>query len=188
MGCYFLLQGIFPTQGSNQRLPRCSRHFTVWATLHIRWAKYWSISFSVSPSNEPSRLIPLGLSGLIFLLSKELSRVFSSTTIFFSAQPSLWSSFHIHTWLHRKTIALTIRTFVGKVMSLLFNMLCKFLSLHPLITTQQLYSLKTHKTAFLSYLSHSLPSITWLWNRPMQFLSPYRGSFYSVMWQSPAIV
>ena len=45
----------------------------------------------------------LGLTGLISLLSKGLSRVFSSTTIqkiqFFSAQPSLWSSFHIHTWL-----------------------------------------------------------------------------------------
>ena len=46
---------------------------------------------------------PLGLTGLITLLSKRLSRVFSSTTIwkhqFFSAQPSLWSSSHIHSWL-----------------------------------------------------------------------------------------
>ena len=46
---------------------------------------------------------PLGLTGLIYLLSKGLSRVFSSTTIwkhqFFSAQPSLWSNSHIHTWL-----------------------------------------------------------------------------------------
>ena len=45
----------------------------------------------------------LGLTGLISLLSKELSRVFSSTTVwkhqFFSAQPSLWSNSHIHTWL-----------------------------------------------------------------------------------------
>ena len=46
---------------------------------------------------------PLGLAGLIYLLSKGLSRVFSSTTVwkhqFFSAQPSLWSNSHIHTWL-----------------------------------------------------------------------------------------
>ena len=46
---------------------------------------------------------PLGLTGLISLLSRELSRVFSSTTIgkhqFFGAQPSLWSNCHIHTWL-----------------------------------------------------------------------------------------
>ena len=48
----------------------------------------------------------LGLTGLISLLSKELSRVFSSTTVwkhqFFSAQLSLWSNFHIHTWLLEK--------------------------------------------------------------------------------------
>ena len=56
--------------------------------------------------------------------------MFSSTTIwkhqFFSTRPSLWSSSHICTWLLGKTIALTIWTFVGKVMSLLFNMLSMF--------------------------------------------------------------
>ena len=56
--------------------------------------------------------------------------VFSSTTIwkhqFFSAQPSLWSSFHICTWLLGKTIALTTWTFIGKVTSLLFSMLSRF--------------------------------------------------------------
>ena len=49
---------------------------------------------------------PLGLTGLISLQSKELSRVFSNTTVqkhqFFGAQPSLWSNFHIHTWLLEK--------------------------------------------------------------------------------------
>ena len=49
---------------------------------------------------------PLGLTGLISLLSRGLSKVFSSTTIgkhqFFSAQPSLWSNCHIHTWLLEK--------------------------------------------------------------------------------------
>ena len=66
---------------------------------------------------------PLGSIVLISLQSKGLSRVFSSTTVqkhqFFSVLPSLWSSSHICTWLPEKTIALTIQTFVGKVMSLL---------------------------------------------------------------------
>ena len=74
-------------------------------------------SFSISPFNE--------YSGLISLLSKGLSRVFSSTIVwkhqFFGAQPFLLFSCHIHIWLLEKTRALTMRTFVGKVMSLLFK-------------------------------------------------------------------
>ena len=74
--------------------------------------------------------IPLGWTGLISLQSKGLSRVFSNTTVqkhqFFSTQLSLWSNSHIHTWLLEKTIALTRWTFVSKVMSLLFNMLSRF--------------------------------------------------------------
>ena len=78
---------------------RSIRVFCKCATLCIRWPKY--CSFSISPSNEYSELISLGLTGFIFLLSKGLSRVFSSTTVqkhqFFSALPSLWSSCHICT-------------------------------------------------------------------------------------------
>ena len=74
--------------------------------------------------------IPLELTGLISLLSKGLSRVFSSTTVlkhrFFGAQVSVWSHSHIRTWLLVKTKALTIWTFVGKGMSLLLNMLSRF--------------------------------------------------------------
>ena len=66
--------------------------------------KYCSFRFRISPSNEYSGLTSLGLTGLISLQSRGLSRVFSSTTIqkhqFFSTQPSLWSSSHIRTW-HR---------------------------------------------------------------------------------------
>ena len=73
---------------------------------------------------------PLCLTGLISLQSKGLSRVFSSTTTqkhqFFTSQPSLWSNSYIHIWLLGKTIALTIWTFVGKVKSLLFNSLSRF--------------------------------------------------------------
>ena len=80
---------------------------------------------------------PLGLTGLISLLSKELSRVFSNTTVqkhhFFSVQPSSFlqrSAFLMVQLLHPymttgKTMALTRWTFFGKVMSLLFNMLSK---------------------------------------------------------------
>ena len=75
------------------------RVFSNASALHIRWPKYWS-SASVLPINIQGWL-PLGLTGLISLLSKGLSRVFSSTTIwkhqFFGTQPSLWSNSHICT-------------------------------------------------------------------------------------------
>ena len=71
------------------------------SALHIRRPKYWSFNFSISPSNIQD-WFPLGLMGLISLLSKGLSRVFSNTTIqkhqFFSTESSLWSYSHIHTW------------------------------------------------------------------------------------------
>ena len=50
------------------------------STLRMRWPKYWSFSFSISPSNEHPGLISLRLTGLISLQSKRLSRVFSNTT------------------------------------------------------------------------------------------------------------
>ena len=86
---------------------------------------------SVLPMNIQG-WFPLGLTGLIFLQSKGLWRVFSSTTIekhlFFGPgpQPSLWSNFHIHTRLLEKPWLLTIHTFVSKVMSLLYNKLSRF--------------------------------------------------------------
>ena len=86
-----------------------------------------STSASVLPMNIQS-LFPLGLTGLISLLSKGLSRVFSGTTIrkhqFFSIQPSFWSDSHIHTDISMgKTLGktLTVWSIVGKEMSLLFN-------------------------------------------------------------------
>ena len=60
------------------------------STLYIRWPKYWSFSFSISPSMNIQGWFPLGLVSLISFLSKGLSRVFSKTTVqkckFFSAQ------------------------------------------------------------------------------------------------------
>ena len=74
--------------------------------LRIRWPEYWSFSFSDIPSNEYSGQISFDLIGLISLLSKGLSRVFSNTTVqkhqFFGTQLSLWSNSHIHTWLLEK--------------------------------------------------------------------------------------
>ena len=73
------------------------RVFSNESVLHIRWAKYWSFNFSISPSSEYSGLI----SFRVGLSSKGLSRVFSNTTVqkhqFFGAQPSLWSHAHIRT-------------------------------------------------------------------------------------------
>ena len=110
----FLLPSTFPI----------IRVFTNESALHIRWPKYWN--FSISPSNIQGWFL-LGLTGLISLLSKGLSRVISSTTIqkhpFFGPQPSLWSKFHMH---NRKTIDLTRWIFVSKVMSLLLNTLSTF--------------------------------------------------------------
>ena len=80
------------------------RIFSNESVLPIRCPKYWSFSFSISPSNEYSgnpKGFPLGLTSWISLLSKGLSRVFSNTTVqkhqFFSTQLSLWSNSHIHT-------------------------------------------------------------------------------------------
>ena len=81
-------------------------------------------SFNISPSNEYSGLISFRMDWLDSLQSKGLSRVFSNTTDqkhqFFRTQPSLWSHSHLY-MTTGKNIALTIRTFVSKVMSLIFN-------------------------------------------------------------------
>ena len=104
------------------------RVFSNESVVHIRWPRYCSFSFSIIPSNEYSGLISFRMDCCISLLSKELSRVFCNTTVqkhqffgsaFFMVQLS-------HPYMTTgKTIALTRRTFVGKVMSLLFNMLSR---------------------------------------------------------------
>ena len=98
------------------------------SVLHIRWPKCWSFSFRISPSKEYSGLISFRMDWWISLLSKGLSRVFSNhnskasilqCSAFFTVQLS-------HPYMtNGKTKALTRWTFVGKVMSLLFNMLSR---------------------------------------------------------------
>ena len=90
-----ILPSIFPS----------IRVFSSELALCIRGPKYWSFSFSISPSKEYSGRCPLRLTGLISLLSKGLSRVFSRPTVwkhqFLGTQPSLWYNSHICTSLQK---------------------------------------------------------------------------------------
>ena len=92
-----LLPSIFPS----------IRVFSNESVLHIRWPKYWSFSFSISPSNEYSGLISFRICWLALLAVQGTLRVFSNTTVqkhlFFSVQLSLQSNSHIYTWLLEKT-------------------------------------------------------------------------------------
>ena len=98
------------------------------STLHMRWPKYWSFSFSISPSNEYSGLISFRMDCLDILAVqgtlKSLLQYHSSKaaifwrSAFFTVQLS-------HPYMTTGKIALTRQTFVGKVMSLLFNMLSR---------------------------------------------------------------
>ena len=90
-------------------IPPSIRVFSNESTLHMRWPKYWSFSFSVILSKEHPGLITFRWTDWISLQSKGLSRVFSNTTVqkdqFFSAQLSSQSDSHIHTY-HWKTHSL----------------------------------------------------------------------------------
>ena len=105
------------------------RAFSNESALHIRWSKYWSFSFSISPSNEHPRLISFRMDWLDLLA---VEGTLKSLLQHHSSKASILrcSAFFILQLSHpymttRKTIALTRWTFVGKVMSLLFNMLSR---------------------------------------------------------------
>ena len=114
-----LLSSIFPS----------STVFSNESALHIRWPKYWSFSFSISPSSEHPGLISFKMDWLDLLavqgtLKSLLQHHSSKASIFWL------SAFFIVQFSHPymttgKTIALTRRIFVGKVISLLFNMLSR---------------------------------------------------------------
>ena len=116
-----LLPSIFPS----------IRVFSNELALHIRWPKYWSFSFSINPSKEYSKLFPLGVTWLISFQSKGPLRVFYCTTVqkdqFFGGQPSLWVQLSHPYMTTGKNIALTRQTLVTEVMSLIFNMLSRFI-------------------------------------------------------------
>ena len=101
------------------------RVFSNESLLCIRWPKYWSFSFNISPSNEYSGLISFRMDWLDFFnVQGTLKSLFQYTVQkhqFFSTQLYLWSNSHYPYMIPGKTIGLTIWTFVSKVMSLLFN-------------------------------------------------------------------
>ena len=82
-------------------IPPSIRVFSNESTLHMRWPKYWSFSFSIIPSKEIPWLISFRMDWLDLLAVQGLSRVFSNTTVqkhqSFGAQPSSQSNSHIHT-------------------------------------------------------------------------------------------
>ena len=115
----FLPPSIFPS----------IRVFSNESILHIRWPKYWSFSFSISPSNEHSGLISFRMDWLDLLA---VQGTLKSLLQHHSSKASILqcSAFFIVQLSHPymttgKTIALSTRTFIGKVMSLLFNMLSR---------------------------------------------------------------
>ena len=121
--CYsplFLLPSIFPS----------IRIFSNDSALYIRWQKYWSFSFSITPSNKYSGLISFRIDWFDLLSTPEtlksllkhhnLKTSILRSSVFFMVQFS-------HPYMTTgKTIALTRWTFLGKVMSLLFNTLSRF--------------------------------------------------------------
>ena len=132
------------------------RVFSNESVLCIRWPKYWSFSFSISPSNEYSGLISFRIDRLdLFAVQgtlKSLLQHHSSKASILGC--SAFFGVHLsHPYMTAgKTIALTRLTFVGKVMSLLFNMLSRFV------------------TAFLPRSKHLL--ISWLQSPSAVILEP----------------
>ena len=114
-----LLPSIFPS----------IRAFSNELTLRIRWPKYWSFSFSINPSSKYSGLISFMVDWFDLAIQGTLKSLLQHHSLKASV---LWhSNFFIvqlsHSYMTtRKTIALTICTFIGKVMSLLFNMMSRY--------------------------------------------------------------
>ena len=156
-----LLPSIFPS----------IRVFSKETVLHIRWPKYWSFSFSISPSNECSGLISFRMdcldhSAVQGTLKSLLQHHSSKASIlwcsaFFTVQLS-----HLY-MTTEKTIALTRWTFVGKAMSLLFNMLSRFV------------------IGFLPRSKHLL--ISWLQSPSAVILEPKKIKSLTVSIVSPSI-
>ena len=162
-----LLPSIFPS----------IRVFSNESALHIRWPKYWSFSFNISPSNEYSGLISFWMDWLYLLA---VQGTLKSLLQHHSSKASvLWHSAYFIVQLSHpymttgKTIALTRWTFFGKVMSLLFNMLSRLVitflptSKHLLTSWLQspLYIYKLEDWQFQRWLIQQLQhfrALSWL--------------------------
>ena len=150
-----LLPSIFPS----------IRVFSNESGLQIRWLKYWSFSFSISPSNEYSGLISFRMDWLDLLATqgtlKSLLQHHSSKasilqcSAFFIVQLS-------HPYMTTgKTIVFTRWTFVGKVMSLLFNMLSRLVISGNILAYATLH---THRCHDSSEADHKRPKSGWFPN------------------------
>ena len=88
------------------RTPPSIRVFSNESTLHMRWPKYWSFSFNISPSNEHPGLISFRMDWLDLLADQGILKSLLQTTVqkhqFFSTQLSSQSNSHIHTWPQEK--------------------------------------------------------------------------------------
>ena len=149
-------------------IPPSIRVFSNESTLRIRWPKYWSFSFSISPSNEQPGLISFSMDWLDLLA---VQGTLKSLLQHHSSKASILrhSAFFTVQLLHPnmttgKTIALTSRTFVGKVMSLLLNMLSR------LVIT------------FLPRSKHLL--ISWLQSQSTVILEPRKIKIHVDVWQN----
>ena len=156
-----LLPSIFPS----------IRVFSSESVLHIRWPKYWRFSFSISPSNEYSGLISFRMDWMHLLAvqgtHKNLLQHHSSKVSI--CQCSGFFIVHLsHPYMTTgKTIALARWTFVGKVISLLFNMLSRLV------------------IAFLPRSKHLL--ISWLQSPSVVVLKPQNIKSLTVSTVSPSI-
>ena len=150
--CLLLLQhSIFPS----------IRVFSKEAVLCIRWPDYWSFSFSISPSNEYSGLISFrinwfGLLAIQWILKSLLQHHSSKVWI-------LWRSALIVQLSHQcmasgKTIALTIQTFVGKVIPLLCNTMCRFVI--AFLQGASIFNFITAVTAYSDFGAKKIKSVT----------------------------
>ena len=117
-------------------IPPSIRVFSNESTLHMRWPKYWSFSFNISPSNKHPGLISFRMDWLDLFavqgtLKSLLQHCSSKASIFWRSPFFTVQLSHLY-MTTGKTIALTRWTFVDKVMSLLFNMLSRLvITFHP---------------------------------------------------------
>ena len=126
------IQPSHPLSFPSPPAPNPSQHpgvFSNESALHIRWPKYWSFSFSISPSNEHPGLISFRMGWLDLLAVqgtlKSLLQHHSSKASIFQCSAFLTVQLSHPYMTIGKTIALTRRTFGGKVMSLLFSLLSR---------------------------------------------------------------
>ena len=147
--------------------PPSSRVFSNESTVCMRWPKYWSFSFNISLSNEHPGLISFKMDWLDLLAVQESSPIPQFKSINSSVLSLLYSPTLTSIHVYCKNISLIRWTFVGKVMSLLFNMLSRL------------------DTTFLPRSKHLL--ISWLQSPPAVILEPKKIKSVTISIVSPSI-